>query len=68
VLDFLIDLVVSIVENTWMFFKLFLSICITFGLVAVPVYLIIVTNACWPLLLFIPSFSIAYTFHEMLCD
>ncbi len=67
-LDFLIDLLVRIVENTWMFFKLFLSIGITLGLLAIPVYLIIIIDACWPMLLFVPCFGIAYTLHEILCD
>lgn len=66
--DFIIDVVISIIENTWMIFKLFLSLAITLGLLTIPVYLIIITNSCWPMLLFIPFFGIGYTFYEILCN
>ena len=42
-LDFIVELFVDILENTWMIFKLFLSLAITLGLLAIPVYLIIIT-------------------------
>jgi hypothetical protein len=67
-LDFIAELFVDILENTWMIFKLFLSLAITLGLIAIPVYLIIITDSCWPMLLFIPFFGIGYTFHEILCN
>lgn len=67
-MDFLIDILVEILENTWMLFKLFLSIVILFGLLTIPVHLIIVLDAFWPALLFIPAFGIGLTIHDRICD